>query len=509
MKLNKIIFHPIFFGLFPVIALFESSMNFTSAFEMFLPISIILGISISLWLTLKIILKNGEKSALIVSFCIILFFVYGPTFFTIDNITINGADVGKHRYLLIPFFGILFFGLFYLVKTKKKLKNLTNLANVISLIIVVVMLVNITTYNLQNTSTFIQNEEFESVNHKINNLPDIYFIILDSYPGKNSLKEVSNFDNSEFLDDLRKQGFFIQEKSFSNYAHTYLSIPSMLNMKYLNYLGDTVGTTGDQTIPYQMGSDNQVMNFAKSLGYLTVSFDSGWGFTRDLKSADWKLCGDNQIFNSEFMITLVKNSMLNPIYVKIFETDKIEQRLCIFEKIPKIKEQTNQPVFVFAHIFSPHPPYMFGPNGEIRQLNNLDPHLETKDNLDKEAFVGQLQFVNKKILDVTSKLLNSEKQPIIIILSDHGTAFLLDGKMNNWENPTIEMIEERMETITFIFLPDVTENIFSESITPINIFRILYNYYFETDFEILEDRIYFAKNDSYDLLDVTDMLKNP
>ena len=40
------------------------------------------------------------------------------------------------------------------------------------------------------------------------------------------------------------------------------------------------------------------MNFVKSQGYITVSFDSGWGFTRDMKSADLKLCGDNKIFNS-------------------------------------------------------------------------------------------------------------------------------------------------------------------------------------------------------------------
>ena len=209
------------------------------------------------------------------------------------------------------------------------------------------------------------------------------------------------------------------------------------------------------------------------------------------------------------MITLVKNSMLNPIYVKIFETDKAEGILCIFDELPKIKERTDQPVFVFAHIFSPHPPHIFGANGEIRNLKNLDPHLETMDNLDKEAFTNQLIFINKKTTEVVNQLLDSENQPIIIIQSDHGTAFLFEGKSDNWVNPTNEMIKERTDNINFIFLPKNTENIFSESTTPVNTFRILFNHYFETDFEILEDRVYFAKDGSYDLKDVTEIIMKP
>ena len=312
------------------------------------------------------------------------------------------------------------------------------------------------------------------------------------------------------IESLENQGFFIQKKSYVNYAHTFLSLPSILNMKYLDDITSKLNdTNSNQSIPYELGSNNQVMNFVKSQGYTTVSFDSGWGFTRDMKSADLKLCGDNKIFNSEFLIALVKNSILNPVYVKVFETSKVEGILCIFEELPKVKERTDQPIFVFAHIFSPHPPYIFGVNGEIRNLKNLDPHLETKENLDKEAFVNQLIFVNKKITQVVSELLDSKDQPIIIIQSDHGTAFLFEDNVENWINPNNEMIKERADSINFIFLPKNTTNIFSESITPVNTFRILFNHYFETDFELLDDKIYSAKDRSYNVKDVTHIVIEP
>ena len=512
MKLNSIIFHPILFGIFPVLSLFENNMSFTPIMEIILPIIIIILVLIPTWIFLKIIIKDNKKSAFIISLSLILFFAYGPIFFAIDDITINGEDVGKHTYLMIIFLGIWVGGTTFLIKTKKEIGNITTISNFVSLIIIGVMLFSIVGYNLENNYS-VKIEEFETrgIENEIKEFPDIYYILLDGYPGKTSLKNISGYDNQEFLTNLEKQGFFIQEKSYTNYHHTFLSIPSILNMKYLNDIANelNVSNLSDQSIPYKIGSNNKVMNFIKSQGYLTVSFDSGWGFTRDMKSVDLKLCGDNKIFNSEFMITLVKNSMLNPIYVKVFETDKAESILCVFEELPKIKERTDQPIFAFAHIFSPHPPYIFGANGEIRNLENIDPHLETTENLDKEAFVNQLIFVNKKITQVVNELLNSENQPIIIIQSDHGTAFLFTDYEQNWVTPTNEMIIERADSINFIFLPKNAINIFSESITPVNTFPILFNHYFKTDFEILEDKIYFAKDGSYDLKDVTNIIVEP
>ena len=508
MKLSKIVFHPILFGIFPVLSLFESNINFTSFSEIILPSTIIIIIIITVWIFLKKILNSTKKSALIISLLTILFFVYGPTYFTIDDLSIGGNDIGRHMYLIIPFLGIGIIGSILVIKSKKELKNLTDISNVVSLILIIVILSSISTYNFDDTYS-VEIKNMDKIINEEKILPDIYFIMLDGYPGKTSLNHITNYDNQGFLDDLSNQGFFIQNKSYANYPHTFLSIPSILNMKYLDDVIEKFPDgEGSHAIPYKMGSNNQVMNFIKSQGYVTVSFDSGWGFTRDIESADLKLCGDNKIFNSEFMIELIKNSMLNPIYVKLFETDAVEMKLCIFDELPKIKDRTNKPVFVFAHIFLPHPPYLFEENGEVRELTNLDFHLETKENLDKNAFVNQLKFTNKKTIEVVTKLLDSEKQPIIIIQSDHGTAFTFNGSLKNWEKPSNEMIEERMDSINFIFLPENKINIFSENITPVNTFSILFNHYFGTNFEIFEDRMYFGSSASYNLMNVTENFKN-
>ena len=98
MKLNFIIFHPILFGIFPVLSLFENNMSFTPVREIILPIIIIIFIIIPVWIFLKIIIKDNKKSAFIILLSLILFFAYGPIFSAIDDIIINGEDVGRHMY---------------------------------------------------------------------------------------------------------------------------------------------------------------------------------------------------------------------------------------------------------------------------------------------------------------------------------------------------------------------------------------------------------------------------
>ena len=507
----KIIIHPILFAIFPVIMLYFNNIRFVSFSEILLPLAIIVSITIPIWIVLKLILKDSIKSALITSFVLVICFSYGYTYLMMDGFTINDFDISKHRYLLVPFLAVFAVGVFYLAKTKKKLNSVNAITNVGSLTIVVITLVNIGAYNLENSFSidveddpalgleFLKNEK---------ELPDIYFIILDGYPGYDSLKTTSNYDNSEFINYLSDNGFFVHKESYANYAHSFVSIPSTLNMKYLNYLAEEVGDSRDQTIPYEMGSNNKVMNFLSLQGYTVANFDSGWGFTRDMKSAELQLCGDNQLFNSNFLIMLVKASALNPIYVKIFETSHIELKLCVFDELPKVQSRTTEPVFVFAHILLPHPPYIFAANGEIRSVDSLDLSLEIKDNNNRDAHLEQLKFVNKKMTEVINQLLSSESPPVIIITSDHGTAFLFDGKLENWDDPTNEMMKERMDNIMFVYLPDDTADIFYEDMTPVNMFRILFNHYFGTELEILEDRSFFTKDQYYNFIDITDILRN-
>jgi len=76
-----------------------------------------------------------------------------------------------------------------------------------------------------------------------------------------------------------------------------------------------------------------------------------------------------------------------------------------------------------------------------------------------------------------------------VIHSDHGTSSSLET-----ENlPSDEHIRERLSNFAAYYLPG-NQTIIYDGLTPVNIFRLIFNTYFNSDFEILEDKNYIIMN---------------
>ena len=121
-------------------------------------------------------------------------------------------------------------------------------------------------------------------------------------------------------------------------------------------------------------------------------------------------------------------------------------------------------------------------------------------------FLQQLQFTNKKSMELVNKILENEKQSIIIIQSDHGSAFDVD-----LDDPTDDDVHQRLSNINAIYFPDEKpREILTNDQTNVNTFRIVFNSYFGSDYDILEDRIYWnlSFKKPFWFKDVTSILLN-
>ncbi len=81
----------------------------------------------------------------------------------------------------------------------------------------------------------------ERLHRDTDSFPNIYYIVLDMYTRGDVLADLYQHDNGPFLQALRDRGFYIAERSHSNYPCTILSIPSALNMNYFTELGKRIG----------------------------------------------------------------------------------------------------------------------------------------------------------------------------------------------------------------------------------------------------------------------------
>jgi hypothetical protein len=122
------------------------------------------------------------------------------------------------------------------------------------------------------------------------------------------------------------------------------------------------------------------------------------------------------------------------LYLKPLEFSYEGHRQRVLYSFEQLKTlyQMDGPKFVFAHILSPHPPFVFDQFG-----NPIDPEYsyyigdgdDYQYELDKylASYPEQVLFINYKLEQVIDSILaNSASPPVIIIQGDHGPGSRLD-----------------------------------------------------------------------------------
>jgi len=471
--------------------------------DIIVPLLIIVPISLIVFFILKLILKDSNKAALIVSMGLVLFFTYGHFYNIIKGFTILDENIGRHRYIIIPFILGIIIPIYFIIKSKINFQNITKIVNGISIALVVMVLINITMFGITEI------ESYSTINYEpsdnsielqnIHNAPDVYYIILDEYGGPESMKYL-NYDNSQFYKFLKEKKFIIPEKSTSNYPMTHFSVPSSMNMEYVNDLSNILGKDSKTYLPLrEMLYNSQVIKNFKNLGYDIVIFESGFVPSKNFVLVDDIVCHEEDQIDSILFDSITKISMIG-YFVERHEEEKIRDRVnCAFSEIKTIGNNKDEPIFAFVHILMPHPPNVFGPNGEkVIPGNPISSEIWDE----KIAYLDQVKFANKEIVKVIEKILDENEKSIIIIQSDHGSGFDID-----WKNPDESMILQRLSILNAYYVPEISENEFYENITPVNSFRIIFNNYFNGNYKILEDRNYWNNGFTpFDFEDVTEII---
>jgi len=171
------------------------------------------------------------------------------------------------------------------------------------------------------------------------------------------------------------------------------------------------------------------------------------------------------------------------------------------------------PKLIFAHILCPHPPFVFGPNGEQTPVNQQTYLRIGRDHwsINKPAYVSQIKYTNKITLETIDRILaRSIKKPIIIIQGDHSLSLDIVPDIQAGKRlPDETAIKARMGILNAYLLPAACpESIVYDSISPVNSYRMIFNYYFDTSFPRLDDKHFYSPDDMiFRFTDVTGIVK--
>jgi len=498
--INSGLIHPFLFGLFPILYIFSNNLTEITPDKLWFPVIVIFGaITVFLFILIKIS-KNIHKATLTTSFLLLLFFSIGHVRNLVFGYEVFNFPLHRPEFLMFMYLIIFIVGLFSIYKIKDLLKP-TQIISVVSIAVIISFLPSMvlgTTYD-DNKNGFSTQIKFENLER-----PNIYFIILDQYVNGESLKNDFDFDNSKFRNYLKNLGFIVPENGVSNYAGTALTMTSALNMNYLQ-VQPGFGLNNN-AVEEKVFSNNLVMKTLQDNGYTTIYIDAG-GPMREMRVSDKILCRstDNGLFQ-----TLIDTSVLNYIMRGFFWDSWNKIRTCGYSELEKVQENTKTPFFVYAHLRTPHEPYLRDADGNFVQYEKKARELDLKTG--KQRYIYQLEYTNKKMMEIIPKLMSFESKPVIIITSDHGY-----GEPSL--PPTDEEIILRHSTFQAFYLPNIDNYEPYRKMTHVNFFRSIFNDYFETNLEILENKAYWLEFDHNNNIkyseatDVTDVIysknKNP
>jgi hypothetical protein len=459
--------------------------------------------SIMLLLILRIFVRDWQRAAVACSLLLFLFFSYGYVYDYLERHPVFGLALGRHRWLAPIWLGLAIVAVWWAARRLRDVSNVSSALLIIGVVALAFPLVQTALFEVRLASSASSvrqpgTGEAHLQYTRGKQPPDIYYIILDAYAREDMLVKDISYDNASFLAQLGELGFYVADCSQSNYAQTELSLGSSLNFDYLSSLGDHfISGNTDRSDLWPLIKHGRVRQELEKLGYTIVAFETGYYWTQ-LEDADVYLS------SSTFTMSMAESfEGINSFEVMWLETtggliladglnklpkaiapdlhypnrrhrQRVEYDLSQLKNLPL---SVQSPKFVFVHMVIPHDPFVFGPNGEwVTYPKDIDP--ETY----KIAYRDQVIYLNSRLIPLLKSILDdSSTPPIIILQADHGHG--------------LSSHSGRMKIFNAYHLPGGGDQQLYETITPVNTFRVIFNYYFAGDFDLLEDASYFSTYD--------------
>jgi len=495
-------YHPYPTALFSILALYTNNIREVEFSLVVRSLIITLLATTTLLIVFRLLFRDFGKSAIACTFSLILFFSYGHIYAMLKEVRIFDVLLGRHRILAPLWLGMFIFGMVYITRKQKKSDVAHRTISLIMLIALISPMYLIVDFFVHTSFHTHQPEVLDNAQiNPVDNLPstglnpDIYYIILDGYTREDTLSEFYEYDNQPFIQSLEEMGFFVASCSQSNYAQTLLSLPSSLNFGYLEDLMEKFEPGNEDRYElWVLLKHSATQRLLESMGYSTVSFETGFYWSQ-LDDADFYLRRSTTELEkwqnlgglNNFEVMFIKSTMgmivadgfiaLPKAFKPNFNSPDQkhwERVLFVMEELEKIPDYPS-PKFVFAHIVSPHKPYVFDAEGQfVADFTNSDVEASEQDTI--HLYTDQITYINARMVTILETIMaNSEQPPIIVIQADHGTN-----------------LGSRLNILNVYYLPGIAPELLYDTITPVNSFRVIFSQYFNMDLPLLDDRSYLS-----------------
>lgn len=288
------------------------------------------------------------------------------------------------------------------------------------------------------------------------------FIVLDGHVAKQNIIEPYYLQKYlQFEKSLKEKGFYVAENSFSNYPFTLYSLPSMLNLNYLDDLSFRYQLNEFVAMSKYFYKHNLLAHLFKKNGY-SVSLINDFNIVYNkFYKADHNYTSGKILTNMLFHDIHLLPLSLHSQFTDYAKACSFKHSLSLLKQV--LKTNPSQPKFIFMHLLFPHEPYVFDEKGKITS----------------STYLAQMTYIDQIMQKEIDNLLAIQPNSIIVLMSDHG--YYLNY--------------ERMANFLAFYIPDRNYSfIKSSSLSNVNTLRKILNQAFQCNFEILEDKFFYTNN---------------
>jgi hypothetical protein len=427
--------------------------------------------------------RNAIKAGLLTTFLFAWILFFGAFQDILQSNSLL-SELSRYRVLL-PLFVISFVALFIFLKQSSKNFQKVNLF--LNTVFTCVILLDLFLVAVHKRDKRVEPKS-ELSDCSGCRKPDIFLLVLDEYAGTASLKQTFKYDNSAFQNLLREHGFHVIPNPRSNYSATPISMASFFDMNYVRWMKDrkTVNAQ-DYTIASDLIGRSEALNGLKAMGYHFYNYSifdidqQPSQFNTGLLPFRLKLITSKTLYNriekdlgwQVRAYAAPKFDWLANVLQEDFRTGN--KRLIDLTK-NLLDDQKHAPKFVYTHLMMPHAPYLYDSVGQKSAMNSYATGSAEKQSLD--GYLQYLVYTNSVVSELVGEIMQKTRgNSIVIVMSDHGLRVLPGGFNNN--------------NFTAVYLPSKSYDMLYDSLSNVNLFRIVFNTEFNQHLSLLKDSIAF------------------
>lgn len=455
-------------------------------------------ITIALFAICWLITQSIRKAALPAAFALLVYLLWG-SFHDWLKENITEGFFSSYKFL-VSFLAVIFlFILFYQRRKNKEPIRASRFMNLLFFVFIIIEAGRSIFYIIGNAETKHQiyagmEKEFDNPSIPMSDsLPDIFLIVFDEYASSRSLKKYLNYDNSAFDSFLVSKGFYLVPESSSNYNSTPHSLGSMLDMNYFPRDMEGVPADSPTLLEGQLAFEESYLpGWLEQNGYEIINLG-----VMDLKAAKSQHIpffdrDYYQVFDSQTLINRAGGEIFWHFpswFTSLFRTTNQESIEDLVKKVEvnvnglteQLTKTSERPRFIYFHAMIPHSPFLFDAKGNILD-NYFVPPGARRDSL----YIGQIEYVQSISHQLFSNFATQRRPRIICFLGDHGYR---DNHLDYEER----IREKQFSNYLAVYFSDQDYAGIYDSMSLVNLFRVISNKYFASQFPLLSDSTIMLK----------------